>query len=129
MAGENVYYGQGMPPAALVSLPSALVSSLLENGYVVGSKKYAGKSALIYDCTETATGRLFACKITLRKGSTSDLFNLALTEETVMRMLPAHRNVVSFKGAFVKPGYVSLIMELCEGGTLLDKMQNSNFYK
>ncbi|XP_076894433.1 calcium-dependent protein kinase 14-like [Bidens hawaiensis] len=87
----KVYYGPIMPPAAeeqldLERLPNALVKSLHESGYTVEIRKglWAGSYAVIYECTEVATGKLFACKITRRKRLSSDVFDLAKMEENLI---------------------------------------------
>jgi len=45
-----------------------------------------------------------------------------------MRCLPKHPNIVSFKEAFEDKDAVYLVMEICEGGELFDRIVSRGHY-
>ena len=45
-----------------------------------------------------------------------------------MRSLPKHPNIVSFKEAFEDKEAVYLVMEICEGGELFDRIVSRGHY-
>jgi len=49
-------------------------------------------------------------------------------EVEIMRCLPKHPNIVSFKEAFEDKDAVYLVMEICEGGELFDRIVSRGHY-
>ncbi|KAJ4802980.1 Calcium-dependent protein kinase [Rhynchospora pubera] len=80
-------------------------------------------------CTERATGKKYACKsISKRKLiSRADIDDLR-REVMIMQHLTGQPNIVEFKGAFEDTQNVHLIMELCAGGELFDRITAKKNY-
>lgn len=49
-------------------------------------------------------------------------------EVEIMSRLPKHPNIVSFKEAFEDKDAVYLVMEICEGGELFDRIVSRGHY-
>ncbi|KAJ3689777.1 hypothetical protein LUZ61_018941 [Rhynchospora tenuis] len=80
-------------------------------------------------CTERATGNKYACKsISKRKlVSRADIYDLR-REVMIMQHLTGQPNIVEFKGALEDTQNVHLVMELCAGGELFDRIAAKKNY-
>ncbi|KAJ3691560.1 hypothetical protein LUZ61_020724 [Rhynchospora tenuis] len=97
--------------------------------YHLGRELGSGGFGNTHVCTEKATGLKYACKI-IDKGklvSQEDMSDLR-NEVSIMKHLPLHENIVEFRGAYEDNQRVYLVMELCEGGELFDKIVDRGFY-
>ncbi|XP_022769240.1 calcium-dependent protein kinase 29 isoform X1 [Durio zibethinus] len=74
-------------------------------------------------CTEKATGRKYACKsISRRKLNTDKDVEDVRREILILQHLTGQPNIVEFKGAYEDSRNIHLVMELCSGGELFDRI-------
>lgn len=114
-----------------VPLPALLQNATddLEKLYSLGKKLGEGQFGTTYLCTERATGLQFACKcIPKRKLISSEEIEDVGREVEVMYHLSGHPNIVTLKGAYEDATNVYLVMELCEGGELFDRIIERGTY-
>uniref|UniRef100_R7WB26 non-specific serine/threonine protein kinase n=1 Tax=Aegilops tauschii TaxID=37682 RepID=R7WB26_AEGTA len=79
--------------------------------------------------TELATGADYACKsISKRKLITKEDIDDVRREIQIMHHLSGHPNVVAIKGAYEDQLYVHIVMELCAGGELFDRIIQRGHY-
>jgi calcium-dependent protein kinase len=91
--------------------------------YTFGRELGRGQFGVTYLVTHKSTGQRFACKsIATRKLVHRDDIEDVQREVQIMHHLTGHRNIVELRGAFEDRHSVNLIMELCEGGELFDRI-------
>ncbi|CAN6464029.1 unnamed protein product [Victoria cruziana] len=91
--------------------------------YSFGRKLGQGQFGTTYLCIENATGKEYACKsISKRKLISREDVEDVRREIQIMHHLSGHKNVVTIKGAFEDSLYVHIVMELCAGGELFDRI-------
>jgi calcium-dependent protein kinase len=91
--------------------------------YTFGRELGRGQFGVTYLVTHKATGQRFACKsIATRKLVHRDDIEDVQREVQIMHHLTGHRNIVELRGAYEDRHSVNLIMELCEGGELFDRI-------
>ncbi|CAM8985953.1 unnamed protein product [Rhodiola kirilowii] len=91
--------------------------------YTLGKELGKGQFGITYLCTEVATGHLYACKSILkRKLITKADRDDVKREVQLLQHLSGQPNVVEFKGAYEDRQSVHLVMELCAGGELFDRI-------
>ncbi|KAF7815829.1 calcium-dependent protein kinase 2-like [Senna tora] len=97
--------------------------------YTMGKELGRGQFGVTYLCTENSTGRPYACKsISKRKlVSKSDKEDIK-REVQIMQHLSGQPNIVEFKGAYEDYLSVHLVMELCAGGELFDRIIAKGHY-
>lgn len=79
---------------------------------------------------EKSTGDAYACKtISKRKIATKDEMEDVRREIQIMHHLSGHPNVVEFKGAYEDSEQIHIVMELCSGGELLDRVSERGYYR
>ncbi|MED6185946.1 Calcium-dependent protein kinase 29, partial [Stylosanthes scabra] len=82
-----------------------------------------GQFGVTYLCTERATGRQYACKsIARRKLTRKKEIDDVKREIMILQHLTGQPNIVEFKGAYEDRQHVHLVMELCRGGELFDRI-------
>ncbi|CAL9137328.1 unnamed protein product [Musa acuminata var. zebrina] len=97
--------------------------------YELGQELGRGEFGVTYLCTDRATGELFACKsISKKKLRTAVDIEDVRREVEIMRHLPSHPSIVSLKDTYEDDGAVHLVMELCEGGELFDRIVTKGHY-
>ncbi|MQM14594.1 hypothetical protein Taro_047528, partial [Colocasia esculenta] len=97
--------------------------------FELGEELGRGEFGITYLCTDRATREAFACKsISKKKLRTAIDIEDVRREVDIMRHLPPHPNVVGLKGAYEDDGAVHLVMELCEGGELFDRIVARGHY-
>ncbi|PKA49856.1 Calcium-dependent protein kinase 8 [Apostasia shenzhenica] len=97
--------------------------------YELGNELGRGEFGITYLCTDMATGEKFACKsISKRKLRTAVDIEDVRREVEIMRHLPSHANIVSLKDTYEDDNAVHLVMELCEGGELFDRIVARGHY-
>ncbi|CAN6485130.1 unnamed protein product [Victoria cruziana] len=82
-----------------------------------------GQFGITYRCTELATGIQYACK-TIAKSklvTKADIEDMK-REVMILQHLTGQPNIVEFKGAYEDGRFVHLVMELCSGGELFDRI-------
>ncbi|XWS59349.1 hypothetical protein CRYUN_Cryun08bG0113900 [Craigia yunnanensis] len=101
----------------------------LKEYYNLGKKLGHGQFGTTFLCVEKGTGREFACKsIAKRKLTTLDDVDDVRREIQIMHHLAGHPNVISIKGAYEDSVAVHVVMELCAGGELFDRIVNRGHY-
>jgi calcium-dependent protein kinase len=101
----------------------------LKDLYTIGKKLGQGQFGTTYLCVEKATGLEFACKsIAKRKLLTEEDVEDVRREIQIMHHLAGHANVVSIVGAYEDAVAVQLVMELCAGGELFDRIIQRGHY-
>ncbi|XP_058090554.1 calcium-dependent protein kinase 5-like isoform X2 [Magnolia sinica] len=91
--------------------------------YTLGRKLGQGQFGTTYLCTEISTGIEYACKsISKRKLIAKEDVEDVRREIQIMHHLAGHKNVVTIKGAYEDSLYVHIVMELCGGGELFDRI-------
>ncbi|PKA45643.1 Calcium-dependent protein kinase isoform 2 [Apostasia shenzhenica] len=97
--------------------------------YTFGKELGRGQFGVTYLCTETATGRSYACKsISKRKLVHKNDREDIKREIQIMQHLSGQSNIVEFKGAYEDKNSVHLVMELCAGGELFDRIIAKGHY-
>jgi calcium-dependent protein kinase len=101
----------------------------LRDHYVLGKKLGQGQFGTTYLCTEKTTGTDYACKsIAKRKLLCRDDYEDVWREIQIMHHLSEHPHVVRIKGTYEDNVFVHLVMELCGGGELFDRIVQKGQY-
>ncbi|XP_073045857.1 calcium-dependent protein kinase 32-like [Primulina eburnea] len=101
----------------------------IEGFYELGRELGRGEFGVTYLCTEKSTGEVFACKsISKKKLRTRVDIEDVRREVQIMKHLPKLPNVVSLKDTYEDDSAVHLVMELCEGGELFDRIVARGHY-
>ncbi|CAM8968175.1 unnamed protein product [Rhodiola kirilowii] len=101
----------------------------IKEHYTFGRKLGQGQFGTTFLCVEKTTGKEYACKtIAKRKLLTDEDVEDVRREIQIMHHLAGHTNVVSIKGAYEDPMAVHLVMELCAGGELFDRIIKHGHY-
>ena len=97
--------------------------------YVIEKELGRGQFGVTYLCTEKATGRKYACKSILRKKfvNSNDIEDMK-REILILQHVTGQPNIVEFKGAYEDKQNLHLVMELCTGGELFDRIINKGSY-
>ncbi|KAG4923925.1 hypothetical protein AAZX31_18G093600 [Glycine max] len=97
--------------------------------YTLGKELGRGQFGVTYLCTENSTGLQYACKsISKRKlVKKSDKEDIK-REIQIMQHLSGQPNIVEFKGAYEDRNSVHVVMELCAGGELFDRIIAKGHY-
>ncbi|KAK6945787.1 Protein kinase domain [Dillenia turbinata] len=94
----------------------------IEQDYIMGGIIGKGKFGSVCLCRSKVGGEEFACK-TLRKGE-----EIVHREVEIMQHLSGHPGIVTLKAVYEDLEYFHLVMELCNGGRLLDQMAQEGCY-
>ncbi|KAH7671169.1 Non-specific serine/threonine protein kinase protein [Dioscorea alata] len=95
----------------------------LRDHYRVGKKLGQGQFGTTYLCVDKADGKEYACKsIPKRKLLCHEDYEDVWREIQIMHHLSEHANVVRIRGAYEDALFVHLVMELCAGGELFDRI-------
>ncbi|KAI3512019.1 hypothetical protein L1887_19182 [Cichorium endivia] len=101
----------------------------LKDFYILGKKLGNGQFGTTYLCKEKSTGKEFACKtIAKRKLLTDDDVEDVRREIEIMHHISGHPNVISIKGAYEDAVAIFMVMELCAGGELFDRIIEKGHY-
>ncbi|XP_043690907.1 calcium-dependent protein kinase 20-like [Telopea speciosissima] len=97
--------------------------------YVLGRELGRGEFGITVLCTDIKTKEAFACKsISKKKLRTAVDIEDVRREVEIMKHLPPHPNIVSLKDTYEDDKAVHLVMELCEGGELFDRIVAKGHY-
>ncbi|WJX91332.1 Calcium-dependent protein kinase 15 [Trifolium repens] len=97
--------------------------------YTLGKELGRGQFGITYFCTENSTGLNYACKSILKRKLVSKADREDIKREIqILQHLSGQPNIVEFKGAFEDRFSVHLVMELCAGGELFDKIIAQGHY-
>ncbi|XP_019069281.1 calcium-dependent protein kinase 26-like [Solanum lycopersicum] len=101
----------------------------LKEHYNLGEKLGHGQFGTTFLCIEKGTGKKYACKsIAKRKLLTDEDVDDVRREIQIMHHLSGHQNVISIKGAYEDAVAVHVVMELCTGGELFDRIIKRGHY-
>ncbi|KAL8143703.1 hypothetical protein V2J09_016735 [Rumex salicifolius] len=101
----------------------------IRDSYNLGRKLGQGQFGTTYLCTEISTGTEFACKsISKRKLVSKEDVEDVKKEIQIMHHLSGYDHIVAIKGAYEDPLYVHIVMELCNGGELFDRIIQRGHY-
>lgn len=94
-------------------------------GKVLGKGQF-GVTRLV---TDKKAGEVLACKsISKRKLITADDIADVQREVQIMHHLAGHENVVGMRGAYEDKHHVHIVMEVCQGGELFDRIVERGKY-
>jgi len=115
------------PPKTSWVLP--YVTENLREVYTLGRKLGQGQFGITYHCTHNSTGRTYACKsISKKKLLCKEDYDDVWREIQIMHHLSEHPNVVRIHETYEDSFSVHLVMELCEGGELFDRIVQKGHY-
>ncbi|XP_027111229.1 calcium-dependent protein kinase 1 [Coffea arabica] len=101
----------------------------LKEFFSLGKKLGQGQFGTTFLCVEKATGNQYACKsIAKRKLLTDDDVEDVRREIQIMHHLAGHPNVISIQGAYENAIAVHVVMEVCAGGELFDRIIQRGHY-
>ncbi|GLT34999.1 hypothetical protein SLA2020_094840 [Shorea laevis] len=127
------------PPLRLPSPPassSTEIGPVLQKAYVDVRTLYdiekelgKGQFGITYLCTEKATGTKYACKSIPRRKLLSRKDKEDVRREiAILQYLTGQPNIVEFKGEYEDKDGLHLVMELCSGGELFDRIESKGSY-
>lgn len=101
----------------------------LRDHYSLGRKLGQGQFGTTFLCTHKTSGKKYACKsIPKRKLLCKEDYEDVWREIQIMHHLSEHPHVVRISGAYEDISCVHLVMELCEGGELFDRIVKKGHY-
>ncbi|KAJ6697574.1 hypothetical protein OIU85_003901 [Salix viminalis] len=101
----------------------------LRDHYNLGRKLGQGQFGTTFLCTHKTSGIKYACKsIPKRKLLCKEDYEDVWREIQIMHHLSEHPHVVRISGAYEDISCVHLVMELCEGGELFDRIVKKGHY-
>ncbi|XP_010448965.1 PREDICTED: calcium-dependent protein kinase 15 [Camelina sativa] len=97
--------------------------------YTLGHELGRGQFGITYSCKEISTGNVYACKSILkrklmRKQDRDDVKR----EIQIMQHLSGQENIVEIRGAYEDRQSIHLVMELCGGSELFDRIIAQGHY-
>ncbi|XP_058094243.1 calcium-dependent protein kinase 2-like [Magnolia sinica] len=120
------------PKPKAIPMPDTILGKPFEDVkafYTLGKELGRGQFGVTYLCTENSTGLRYACKsIAKRKLVNKNDKEDIKREIQIMQHLTGQANIVEFKGAYEDKHSVHLVMELCEGGELFDRIIAKGHY-
>ncbi|XP_042457696.1 calcium-dependent protein kinase 21-like [Zingiber officinale] len=124
---DDDFDSRSASPISILDAPPASADFLRR--YRLGAELGRGEFGITRRCSESETGEALACKtISKRKiRSRADMADVR-REVQIMRALPRHPNFVSLREAYEDSESVHLVMEVCEGGELFDRIVAHGHY-
>ncbi|KAM7506255.1 hypothetical protein LguiB_005159 [Lonicera macranthoides] len=97
--------------------------------YSLGKELGRGQFGVTYNCMENETGLAYACKSILKRKLVNKNDKEDIKREVhIMQHLSGQPNIVEFKGCYEDRHSVHLVMELCAGGELFDRIIAEGHY-
>jgi calcium-dependent protein kinase len=97
--------------------------------YSLGKELGRGQFGITYMCKEIGTGNTYACKSILKRKLISKQDKEDVKREIqIMQYLSGQPNIVEIKGAYEDRQSIHLVMELCAGGELFDRIIAQGHY-
>jgi calcium-dependent protein kinase len=101
----------------------------LKEKYTLGRKLGQGQFGTTFLCLEKGSNKQFACKsIAKRKLTTQEDVEDVRREIHIMHHLAGHPHVIQIVGAYEDAVAVHVVMELCAGGELFDRIIQRGHY-
>ncbi|CAI5475243.1 unnamed protein product [Closterium sp. Yama58-4] len=102
----------------------------LQERYLVKQEIGSGSYGMIRAVREKETGKTWACKSIGKDQIQSKAAVAALQQEVgVMKLLKGHPHVVEMKETVEDDTHIHIIMELCKGGDLFDRIKQRSRYE
>ncbi|XP_049393786.1 calcium-dependent protein kinase 10-like [Solanum stenotomum] len=122
----NPYSGS---PAPIRVLKDFIPKTRIADKYILGRELGRGEFGVTYLCTDRETRDALACKsISKKKLRTAVDIEDVRREVAIMSSLPDHPNIVKLRATYEDNEAVHLVMELCEGGELFDRIVARGHY-
>jgi len=97
--------------------------------YKLGQELGRGQFGITYRCEDKATGDSYAVKTVKKKNLTSsDSIEDTKREVAILKRLAGHENIVRLHGVYEDDKHIHIVMELCSGGELFDKIIAKGHY-
>ncbi|KAE9453771.1 hypothetical protein C3L33_14305, partial [Rhododendron williamsianum] len=110
-------------------VPSGHHRTRITDKYILGRELGRGEFGVTYLCTDRETREALACKsISKKKLRTAIDIEDVRREVQIMSCLPDHPNIVRLRATYEDNEAVHLVMELCEGGELFDRIVARGHY-
>ncbi|XP_074590059.1 calcium-dependent protein kinase 2-like [Curcuma longa] len=117
------------PPSARANTVLGKPFEDVRSLYFMGKELGRGQFGVTYVCTDRATGATNACKsISKRKLCRRSDRDDVKREVQIMQHLSGQANIVEFRGAYEDRNSVNVVMELCAGGDLFDRISAKGDY-
>ncbi|KAM1033505.1 hypothetical protein FF1_036991 [Malus domestica] len=120
------YQQPSPPPVKPAPQPNSILGKPFDDikqYYTLGKELGRGQFGITYLCTENSTGHSYACKSILKRKLVSKNDRDDIKREIqIMQHLSGQPNIVEIKGAYEDRYSVHLVMELCAGGELFDRI-------
>ncbi|GFP94937.1 calcium-dependent protein kinase 2 [Phtheirospermum japonicum] len=102
----------------------------LKEHYKLGDELGHGQYGKTFLCVDKKTGKDYACKSIAKRRllSTEDVNDVRREIEIMHHLSRAHPNVISIRGAYEDAVAVHVVMELCRGGELFDRIEKNGPY-
>ncbi|XP_047941946.1 calcium-dependent protein kinase 10-like [Salvia hispanica] len=127
--GEHFPNPYSRSPAPIRVLKDFMPRTRISDKYVLGRELGRGEFGVTYLCTDRETREALACKsISKKKLRTAVDVEDVRREVAIMSSLPEHANIVKMRAAYEDSEAVHLVMELCEGGELFDRIVARGHY-
>ncbi|KAF2306392.1 hypothetical protein GH714_017454 [Hevea brasiliensis] len=119
----------GAAKKAPITVLTGVPKENIEEKYLVDRELGRGEFGVTYLCIDRDSRELLACKsISKRKLRTAVDIEDVRREVAIMKHLPKNSSIVSLKEACEDDNAVHLVMELCEGGELFDRIVARGHY-
>ncbi|KAF2288523.1 hypothetical protein P3X46_008793 [Hevea brasiliensis] len=119
----------GAAKKAPITVLTDVTKENIEEKYLVDRELGRGEFGVTYLCIDRDNRELLACKsISKRKLRTAVDIEDVRREVAIMKHLPKNSSIVSLKEACEDDNAVHLVMELCEGGELFDRIVARGHY-
>uniref|UniRef100_A0A1J3D0N8 non-specific serine/threonine protein kinase n=1 Tax=Noccaea caerulescens TaxID=107243 RepID=A0A1J3D0N8_NOCCA len=119
----------GGKKSAPIRVLSDVPKENIEDRYLLDRELGRGEFGVTYLCIERSSRDLLACKsISKRKLRTAVDVEDVKREVAIMKHLPKSSSIVTLKEACEDDNAVHLVMELCEGGELFDRIVARGHY-
>ncbi|PIN12016.1 Ca2+/calmodulin-dependent protein kinase, EF-Hand protein superfamily [Handroanthus impetiginosus] len=116
-------------PAPIRVLKDFIPRTRISDKYILGRELGRGEFGVTYLCTDRETREALACKsISKKKLRTAVDIEDVHREVAIMSSLPEHPNIVKLRATYEDNEAVHLVMELCEGGELFDRIVARGHY-
>ncbi|KAM0022964.1 putative protein kinase CAMK-CDPK family [Helianthus debilis subsp. tardiflorus] len=118
---------KGSDPETLTILQTT--AGNMKELYTLGKELGHGDLGTTYLCTENSTGNQYACKTIPKRRliMQEDIENVRM-EIQIMHHMAGQPNVISVVGVYEDRVSVSVVMELCTGGELFDRIVERGCY-
>nr|XP_043631549.1 calcium-dependent protein kinase 20-like [Erigeron canadensis] len=123
--------GTGVPSEATTGFETILQTKTgnMKELYTLGRLLGQGQFGTTYLCVENSTGKEYACKsIAKRKLTMQEDIDDVRREIQIMHHMAGHPHIISIVAAYEDAVSVYVIMELCAGGELFDRIVERGHY-